>query len=42
MTADQTSYALDRDGSRNRLELLEAHLDGLTQRRLAALGIAHG
>jgi len=42
MTAGHTSYALDRDGSRSRLELLEAHLDRLTQRRLAELGVAHG
>ena len=42
MTAAGTSYALDRDGSRSRLELLESHVDRFTQRRLAELGIAHG
>lgn len=42
MMADNTSYALDRDGSRSRLELLEKHLDPLTQRRLVELGIAPG
>lgn len=42
MTADSTSYALDRDGSRIRLELLEKHVDRLTQRRLVELGIARG
>jgi 2-polyprenyl-3-methyl-5-hydroxy-6-metoxy-1,4-benzoquinol methylase len=40
--AAAASYALDRDGSRGRLELLEAHVDRLSQRRLAGLGVARG
>jgi len=42
VTVAGTSYPLDRDGSRTRLEMLESHVDRISQRRLAELGIARG